>query len=107
MLSAVVSATSIVITYNEPVSCPTTAADVSAFVYDWTTSTSGGAATSGGCTTSGAVLTLAGSFILPSGISGSLVYTQVAGPPAGAVFATANPANAATTPQTIAGAAVS
>jgi hypothetical protein len=53
------------------------------------------------------VLTLAGTFILPSGISGSLVYTQVAASDAGAVYATTSPLLYAASPQTIAGAAVS
>jgi hypothetical protein len=79
MVSAVVTDTTISITYNEGVSCPATGADA-AFVYDWTGAASGGTVT--GCTTSSTnadVLVLTGSglspFILPSSTGGTLTYT--------------------------------
>jgi hypothetical protein len=76
MVSASVTASSIAITYNKGVFCPATGADTD-FAYDYTTGTSGG--TVGGCTTSGDVLTLtpatSTTFTLPTGSTGSIVYT--------------------------------
>jgi hypothetical protein len=74
MVSAAVTGTSIAITYNEPVTCPTTVTASAPFTYDWTGTLSGITSVSG-CTTSGDVLTLAGSFTLPSGTGGSITYT--------------------------------
>jgi hypothetical protein len=86
MVSAVVTTgTSIAVTYNEGVSCPATGAD-SAFVYDYTTGSSGGAVT--GCTTVGDVLTLTGAFNAALG-SASVVYTAPGAPTtSNAVYAT-------------------
>ncbi|MHB1527013.1 MAG: beta strand repeat-containing protein [Candidatus Dormibacteria bacterium] len=103
MVSAAVTDTSIAITYNEAVSCPTTGAD-GAFAYDWTGTASGITSVSG-CTTSGDVLTLAGSFTLPASTGGSITYTAPTSPTSGAsgnaVYATNNTAEFAAT-QTIA-----
>ncbi|MGH9071429.1 MAG: hypothetical protein ACRDX8_09780, partial [Acidimicrobiales bacterium] len=102
MVSATVTATSIAITYDEAVSCDPTGAD-GAFAYFSSGTTSGGAAT--GCTTSGDVLTLAGTFTLPTG-DGSIVYTAPAtSTTTTAVYATAAPTVFAAT-QTLAVAAV-
>jgi hypothetical protein len=71
MLSVVVTTTTIVITYNEAVKCPTATFP---FVYDSSTATSGG--TVSGCTAVGDVLTLATSAILTApAASASLVYS--------------------------------
>jgi len=90
MVSASVTTTAIAITYNEAVSCPATAAD-SDFAYDYTTGTSGVTALTG-CATSGDVLTLTGSFTLPLGSTGSIVYTAPAtSTTSNAVYATGFP----------------
>jgi len=106
MVSAVVTTgVSIAITYNEPVFCPSTGADVSDFIYEYTAGFSGGAPTSGDCTTSGDVLTLLGPFNAPQG-SASIEFDQgAAETTANAVYAV-NSASAdvfAADPQTIAG----
>ena len=81
MVSAVVTDTSITITYNEAVSCPTLVASVADFQYFWTGSASGGTPTSctNGGTASPDTLTLAPTspvlFTLPGGTGGSIVYT--------------------------------
>ncbi len=80
MVSAVVTHTSIAITYNEGVTCPTTLANVPlAFAYDWTGTASGGAvnaACSGGAASATPdVLTLTGTFTLPGSTGGTLTYT--------------------------------
>jgi hypothetical protein len=76
MVSAVVTATSIAITYNEPVFCPTTFV-TGVFVYDYETATAGGTATA--CAASGDVLTLTPTspniFTAPTS-SASIVYTS-------------------------------
>ena len=66
MVSAVVTATSIAITYNEAVTCPTTT--FTAFSYDWTGIAPGIVSAISACSvsTSGVVLTLTGKFTLPS-----------------------------------------
>jgi hypothetical protein len=74
MVSAVVTATTIAITYNEAPTCPM-AADLSDFAYDYTTGTPGGAATS--CAVVHNLLTLTGTFTLPTA-SGTIVYTAPA-----------------------------
>jgi hypothetical protein len=76
MDSAVVTASTIAITYSEGVTCPATGAD-GAFVYDYSGASLGGTAT--GCTTSGAVLTLTGAFSVPAP-SATIVYTEPATP---------------------------
>jgi hypothetical protein len=76
MVSAVVTHTSIAITYNEAVACGVTTD--AAFAYDWTGSATGGAITGGSCTASGAVLTMTGTFTLPGSTGGSIVYTAPA-----------------------------
>ena len=85
MVSAVVGATSIAITYGAAVSCPTTGADGD-FVYYYQGVSVGGVAT--GCTTVGGVLTLTGAFAASTG-SASIVYTAPgASTTANAVYAT-------------------
>src|ERR1035437_3312509 len=98
MVSATVANTAITITYNEGVGCPATGADT-AFVYDWTGSASGGTVT--GCTAIGNVLTLTGTFILPSGTA-TIVYTAptATNTTSNSVFASSNNSEFAAT-QTI------
>jgi hypothetical protein len=90
MVSAVVTNTSITITYGQPVSCPATGAD-GQFAYNSVTipnPVSGGTVT--GCTTSGDVLTLTatGGFNAPQGTA-DIVYTEPGAPTvSNAVFAT-------------------
>jgi len=76
MVSAVVNAASIVITYGAAVTCPATGAD-GAFAYYYQGVNVGGTATS--CTTVGDVLTLSGAFAAP-GASATIVYTEPATP---------------------------
>jgi len=87
MTSVAVTHTSIAITYNEGVSCPTDAS--SDFAYYWTGSASGGTITAKSCTTSGDVLTLTGTFTLPGSTGGSIVYTAPSST-SEAVYATSN-----------------
>ncbi|MGO9964452.1 MAG: beta strand repeat-containing protein [Acidimicrobiales bacterium] len=90
MVSAVVSATSIAITYNEAVTCPTSLTGALAFTYDWTGSANGGtlgACTGGAATTTPDVLMFAGNFTLPGSTGGSITYA-VPALAANAVFAT-------------------
>jgi hypothetical protein len=97
MVSASVTSSTIAITYNEPVSCPPTGADTD-FTYDYTTSTTGGAVS--GCSTSGDVLTLttASTFTLPTGSTGSIVYTAPgSSTTSDAVYATGTTTNFAAT----------
>jgi hypothetical protein len=85
MVSAVVGATSIAITYGAAVSCPITGADAD-FVYYYQGVSIGGVAS--GCSTVGDVLTLAGAFAASTG-SASIVYTAPgASTMANAVYAT-------------------
>ncbi len=85
IVSAVVGATSIAITYGAAVSCPTTGADGD-FVYYYQGVSPGGVAT--GCSTVGDVLTLTGAFAASTG-SASIVYTAPgASTTANAVYAT-------------------
>jgi hypothetical protein len=93
MESAVVSSSSIAITYNEDVSC-VTAVDAS-FGYFWTGSASGGLITGAACTASSDVLTLtaAGGFTLPGSTGGTIIYTAPVAP--AGVYAT-GPVYAAT-----------
>ena len=85
MVSAVVTAPSIAITYSEAVTCPVTGADAD-FVYYYQGVSSGGVAT--GCSTVGAVLTLTGAFAA-STASASIIYTAPAtSSTANAVYAT-------------------
>ncbi len=80
MVSAVVTDTSITITYNMAVSCPDVAALYAAFVYDWTGAASGGAVTDCATSTTNAdTLVLLGAFTLPSSTGGSITYTAGAG----------------------------
>jgi hypothetical protein len=89
MVSAAVTHTSIAITYNEAVSCPTDAS--SDFAYYWTGSASGGTITAKSCTASGDVLGLTGTFTLPGSTGGSIVYTApVTNSTAVSVYATSN-----------------
>ena len=87
MVSAAVTHTSVAITYNEGVFCPTDAS--SDFAYYWTGSASGGTVTAKSCTTSGDVLTLTGTFTLPGSTGGSIVYTAPSST-SKAVYATSN-----------------
>lgn len=75
MVSATVTNTTLTITYNQDVNCPTAGAnDVTDFTYDWTGAASGGAVTTTTCAGSGTdVLTLGGTFTLPSGTA-TLTY---------------------------------
>ena len=99
MVSATVTDTAITITYNEGVACPATGAD-GAFTYDYSGSASGGTVT--GCTAVGDVLTLTGTFTLPIGTNGTILYTApTGGTTANAVYASSNTAEFAAT-QTIA-----
>ena len=94
MVSAVVGATSIAITYGAAVSCPTTGADGD-FVYYYQGVSVGGVAT--GCTTVGGVLTLTGAFAASTG-SASIVYTAPgASTTANAVYATGSTTDFAAT----------
>jgi hypothetical protein len=78
MVSAVVTATTIAITYNEAVSCPTSFAG---FVYDWTGSASGiTSIASCAVSTSGLVLTLTGVFTLPASTGGTLSWVVQSSP---------------------------
>jgi hypothetical protein len=82
MVSAVLTtATTIAITYNEAVNCPTAGAnDPLAFAYDWTTGVSGGAVASGGCAGTGTTtLTLTGTAFTAPSTGASIVYTAGAG----------------------------
>jgi hypothetical protein len=74
MVSAVVTAPTIVITYNEAVSCPATGADAD-FTYYYQGVSVGGVAS--GCTASGTVLTLTGAFAVYT-TSATIVYTAPA-----------------------------
>jgi hypothetical protein len=92
MVSAVVNASTIVITFNEAVSCPTT------FTNDWTynSTTQPGAVVGGivtGCTAAGDVLTLSatGGFNAATGTA-SIVYAQPSPTTANAVYSTVNSA---------------
>ena len=83
MTSAAVTDTSITITYNEAVSCPTADASYADFVYDWTGTASGGAVgttAAGDCTTSATnpdqlILLPAATFVLPGTGGGTIIYT--------------------------------
>jgi hypothetical protein len=100
MLSASVTTSSITITYNVSVSCDPTGTAYTDFVYDSATATSGGTIT--GCSHSGTVLTLAGTFTLPTGTA-SITYTApTSGTTSTAVYATAVPTDFAAT-QTLPG----
>ncbi len=78
MVSAVVTNTSIAITYNEAVVCPTNSAST-VFTYDWTGAASGGVpAGVATCTAGSDVLTLTGTFTLPGSTGGSIIYTAPA-----------------------------
>jgi hypothetical protein len=88
MTSAVVTNTSIAITYNEAVVCPTLLGAQAEFVYDWTGAASGGAIA--GVTCVGDVLTLTGVFTLPGSTGGSITYTAPAVNGAVSVSATSN-----------------
>jgi hypothetical protein len=94
MVSAAVTSTTIAITYNEAVVCPTLAGAQAEFVYDWTGAASGGAIA--GVTCVGDVLTLTGVFTLPGNTGGSITYTAPAVNGAVSVSATSNGAFAAT-----------
>jgi hypothetical protein len=95
MVSAAVTSTTIAITYNEAVVCPTLAGAQAEFVYDWTGAASGGAIAGVAC--AGDVLTLTGAaFILPGSTGGSVTYTAPAVNGVVSVSATSNGAFAAT-----------
>jgi hypothetical protein len=105
METAVVTTSTITVTYNEAVSCDATSAGTAfnQFTYEWTGTVAGGSAT--GCSSSGDVLTLTGTFHLDSG--GNLVYAVPGtNSETASVYATTNPAVYAGT-QTLNGAAVS
>jgi hypothetical protein len=96
MVSATVTNTSIAITYNEGVTCPTLANAQLDFAYYYTGSASGVTSTSAvACV--GDVLTLTGVFTLPGSTGGSIVYTAPAtNSVAASVSATSNATYAAT-----------
>jgi hypothetical protein len=76
MASAVVTHTSIAITYNEAVVCPTVAGAVAEFAYDWTGAATGIISPITTVTCVGDVLTLGGTtFTLPGSTGGSITYT--------------------------------
>ena len=103
MVSASVTTTAISITYNEDVSCPATGADHN-FVY-WVGTVHGGTATA--CSTNFDVLTLGGSFTLPTGSDGSIEYFAPAtSTTLNAVYATSVTADFAAS-QTLPGSAIS
>ena len=89
MASAAVTTTSIAITYNEAVVCPATAS-LGDFVYNDGTVQD---ATATSCSVSGLVLTLAGTFTVPTTGAPSLTYTQVNPSDTNAVYAAGNGAN--------------
>jgi hypothetical protein len=81
MESAVVTHTSIAITYNETIVCPTLAGAQAEFAYDWTGAATGitSPITSVACATD--VLTLSGAlttFTLPGSTGGTIIYTAPA-----------------------------
>jgi hypothetical protein len=78
MASAVVTATSIAITYNEAVLCTAGAVTEAEFAY-YAAGTTSGITTLTGASCAGAVLTLTGTFTLP-GTGASIVYTAPASP---------------------------
>jgi hypothetical protein len=91
MLGAVVSGSTITITYNISVSCDALGTAYSNFQYDSATGTTGGSIT--GCSHLNSVLTLTGSgpFTAPSGTA-SILYTEPPSPiVSNAVYATAVP----------------
>jgi hypothetical protein len=77
MVSAVVTDTSIAITYNEAVSCPSLAGAQADFAYYWTGAASG-ITSSSAVACVGDVLTLTGVFTLPGSTGGSITYTAPA-----------------------------
>jgi hypothetical protein len=96
MVSAAVTDTSIAITYNEGVTCPTLANAQLDFAYNWTGAASGITSTSAAACV-GDVLTLTGVFTLPGNTGGSIVYTApVTNSAAASVSATSNATYAAT-----------
>jgi hypothetical protein len=74
MLSAAVTDTTIAITYNEAVTCPSLAGAQADFAYYWTGAASG-ITSSSAVACVGDVLTLTGVFTLPGSTGGSIVYT--------------------------------
>jgi hypothetical protein len=78
MASAVVTATSIAITYNEAVSCVAGAVTEAEFAY-YSAGTTSGITTLTAASCAGEVLTLTGTFVLP-GTGASIVYTEPASP---------------------------
>ena len=74
MVSATVTDTTIAITYNEAVSCPSLAGAQADFAYYWTGAASG-ITSSSAIACVGDVLTLTGVFTLPGSTGGSIVYT--------------------------------
>jgi hypothetical protein len=80
MVSAVVTSSSIALTFNEAVVCPT--GFTNNWTYDWTGSAAGGTVT--GCAnpvaTAPDTLTLAGAFTLPGSTGGSITYTPQGAP---------------------------
>ena len=109
MVSAVVVTGTITVTYNVPVSCPATGADAD-FVYDSAVLPAvvvGGVVT--GCasgTGDTLVLSASGGFNAPAGTA-RIVYTQAAPALTNAVYATGTTTGFASSPQTIAGTAIS
>jgi hypothetical protein len=74
MVSAAVTDTTVAITYNEAVSCPSLAGAQADFAYYWTGAASG-ITSSSAVACVGDVLTLTGVFTLPGSTAGSIVYT--------------------------------
>ena len=102
MVSAVVTGASIVITYNENVTCPTAA--YSDFVYYSSGTTSGGAIASCSGTTTVTLLPATPPFDLPVGTTGSIVYNAPAtNSQTASVFATGTSVYAPTQKLTLTG----
>ncbi len=93
MVSAAVTDTTISITYNQGVSCPTGAGVLPlAFAYDWSGAASGitGAFTCATSATNADVLVLTGAFTLPGSTGGSITYTAGPGRTVAVVDSTVN-----------------
>jgi len=95
MVSAAVTNTTIAITYNEAVSCPSLAGAQADFAYYWTGAASG-ITSSSAVACAGDVLTLTGVFTLPGSTGGSIVYTAPATNSSTASVSATGPVYAAT-----------
>ena len=105
MVSASVTHTSIAITYDQGVSCPSGAS--SSFAY-YRGSKSGGTIAAQSCTTAGDVLTLTGTFTPPTNTGASIVYTaRTTSLATRAVFTTGSVPTMYAATQTLSGAVIS